>query len=54
MSGSRLDGGGAELMEAFAPLHDRGVDRFYVWFTDFAPPATVEAFGDEVIAAMGG
>ncbi len=54
MSGSRLDGGGAELMEAFAALRDRGVDRFYVWFTDFAPPATVEAFGDEVIAAMGG
>jgi alkanesulfonate monooxygenase SsuD/methylene tetrahydromethanopterin reductase-like flavin-dependent oxidoreductase (luciferase family) len=53
MTGSLLRGGGAELAEAFAPLHDRGVDRFYVWFTDFAPPATLEAFGDEVIAVMG-
>jgi alkanesulfonate monooxygenase SsuD/methylene tetrahydromethanopterin reductase-like flavin-dependent oxidoreductase (luciferase family) len=54
MTGGLLAGDGAELMEALTPLHDRGVDRFYVWFTDFAPPATLEAFGREVIAAWGG
>jgi hypothetical protein len=28
------------------------VERFYVWFTDFATPETVAAFGGEVIAAF--
>lgn len=41
-----------ELAEHFAELHDQGVDRFAVWFTDFAPPATLEGFG-EVIAHLG-
>ncbi len=54
MTGGVIGGGGVELVANFAPLHERGVDRFYVWFTDFAPPATLEAFGAEVIAPMGG
>ena len=39
-----------ELVDHFAGLHERGVDRCYAWFADFAPPATVERFG-EVISA---
>jgi alkanesulfonate monooxygenase SsuD/methylene tetrahydromethanopterin reductase-like flavin-dependent oxidoreductase (luciferase family) len=40
-----------ELAEHFEALHARGVERFYVWFTDFAPVATLEAFA-EVIAKL--
>jgi len=54
MAGGPLRGDAAELIDAFGPLHERGVDRFYVWFCDFAPPSTIEAFGAEVIAAMVG
>ena len=39
-----------ELGERFEALRERGVERAYCWFTDFAPPATLAAFGD-VIAA---
>ena len=39
-----------ELAEHFGRLADRGVERFPVWFADFAPVATLERFG-EVIAA---
>jgi alkanesulfonate monooxygenase SsuD/methylene tetrahydromethanopterin reductase-like flavin-dependent oxidoreductase (luciferase family) len=38
-----------ELAEHFSGLAERGVERFYVWFADFAPAATLSAFG-EVIA----
>jgi alkanesulfonate monooxygenase SsuD/methylene tetrahydromethanopterin reductase-like flavin-dependent oxidoreductase (luciferase family) len=54
MSGGPLAGNADELVAAFTPLHERGVDRFYVWFADFAPPTTLEAFGDEVIRVMAG
>jgi alkanesulfonate monooxygenase SsuD/methylene tetrahydromethanopterin reductase-like flavin-dependent oxidoreductase (luciferase family) len=40
-----------ELTEYFLELRDRGVQRFYVWFSDFAPPSTLERFG-EVIGAV--
>jgi alkanesulfonate monooxygenase SsuD/methylene tetrahydromethanopterin reductase-like flavin-dependent oxidoreductase (luciferase family) len=40
-----------ELTEHFIGLRDRGVSRFYVWFGDFAPPSTLERFG-EVIAGV--
>jgi hypothetical protein len=29
------------------------VSRFYVWFTDFADPDTLRAFGSEVIERVG-
>jgi alkanesulfonate monooxygenase SsuD/methylene tetrahydromethanopterin reductase-like flavin-dependent oxidoreductase (luciferase family) len=45
-------GTGPELVEHFRGLRDRGVERFYVWFTDFADPATVRAFGAEVVAQV--
>jgi alkanesulfonate monooxygenase SsuD/methylene tetrahydromethanopterin reductase-like flavin-dependent oxidoreductase (luciferase family) len=40
-----------ELAEHFGQLHARGVDRFYVWFADFAPVATLGRFA-EVIAKL--
>jgi hypothetical protein len=33
-------------------LHARGVERFYIWFADFAPVATLDRFA-EVIATLG-
>ncbi len=43
-------GNADEVGRHFAGLRDIGVERFYVWFTDFAAPATLEAFGRDVIA----
>ena len=43
-----------ELVEHFGALADRGVERFHVWFADFAPVETLERFAAvvaEVIAA---
>ena len=40
-----------ELRDAFAAAHEQGVERIYLWFADFAPPATLDAFGAEVIAS---
>ena len=42
----------SEMLDHFHAMRERGVERFYVWFTDFAPPATLEAFGAEVISAF--
>lgn len=46
-------GTGSELLEHYARLAERGIERVYVWFCDFAPPETLEAFGAEVIGRMG-
>ncbi len=43
-------GTSSELVEHFGRLHDSGVERTYVWFSDFAPLKTIAAFGQEVIA----
>ena len=45
-------GDGPELVERYQDLAGRGVERFYVWFSDFAPVATLAAFGATVIAAV--
>ena len=45
-------GGRHEMIDHFSAMRERGVDRFYVWFADFAPPSTLEAFGAEVISAF--
>ena len=29
-------------------MHGRGVERFYVWFADFAPVATLERFAEVI------
>lgn len=38
-----------ELVAGYRTLRDRGVERVYAWFTDFAQPATLAAFGEHVI-----
>jgi alkanesulfonate monooxygenase SsuD/methylene tetrahydromethanopterin reductase-like flavin-dependent oxidoreductase (luciferase family) len=35
-----------ELADHFAGLADRGVERFHVWFTDFAPVDTLARFAE--------
>src|SRR5262249_9624243 len=44
-------GTGPELAEHFTAMHARGVERFYIWFADFAPVTTLQAFA-EVIDAV--
>jgi alkanesulfonate monooxygenase SsuD/methylene tetrahydromethanopterin reductase-like flavin-dependent oxidoreductase (luciferase family) len=45
-------GGRAEMIDHFSTQRERGIDRFYVWFADFAAPSTLEAFGAEVISSF--
>lgn len=45
-------GTGEELAEHFAGRARQGVERTYVWFTDFGNPDTLAAFGEEVIAPL--
>ncbi|MBJ7338516.1 LLM class flavin-dependent oxidoreductase [Mycolicibacterium sp.] len=40
-----------ELRRHFAGLSAQGVERFYVWFADFAPAATLSAFAEDVIVS---
>ena len=42
-------GTASELIDHFGGLRDKGVDRIYAWFCDFAAPETLAAFGEEVI-----
>ena len=41
-----------EYREIARYLAEQGVERVYVWFCDFAPPETISAFGEEVIAPL--
>lgn len=45
-------GDAGELVDHYGALHERGVDRFYVWMTDFGDPATLAEFGANVIAPL--
>jgi len=45
-------GTGPELIEHYHAMADRGVERIYAWFCDFAKPETLTAFGEQVIAAL--
>ncbi len=45
-----LVGTADELRPRLEALGDRGVERIYTWFTDFAPPETLSLFGREIIA----
>jgi hypothetical protein len=49
----RAAGSGADLVANFESHRRLGVERFYVWFTDFAEPDTLRAFGAEVIDQVG-
>ena len=33
-----------ELRDYFDGCRDKGVERFYCWFADFAPPSTLDLF----------
>jgi alkanesulfonate monooxygenase SsuD/methylene tetrahydromethanopterin reductase-like flavin-dependent oxidoreductase (luciferase family) len=52
MGAGLVVGDAAEVVAVHRDLHARGVDRVYVWFSDFADPRTLEAFGAQVIAAF--
>jgi alkanesulfonate monooxygenase SsuD/methylene tetrahydromethanopterin reductase-like flavin-dependent oxidoreductase (luciferase family) len=45
-------GTGPELVDHFARLADQGIERVYGWFSDFATPDTLAAFGAEVIGPL--
>jgi alkanesulfonate monooxygenase SsuD/methylene tetrahydromethanopterin reductase-like flavin-dependent oxidoreductase (luciferase family) len=42
-----------ELVDFFGSLQERGVERVYAWFCDFADPDTLVAFGETVIRELG-
>ena len=42
-------GDAGELIGHFAGLADQGVERFYVWFADFAAARSLHEFGEAVI-----
>jgi len=41
-----------ELVDHFATWAERGVERVYTWFADFAAPETLAAFGEQVVYHM--
>jgi len=45
----RAIGNAEELMATFDSYAARGVERIYTWFTDFAQPETLAAFGEQLI-----
>lgn len=45
-------GNADEITQHCNSLTALGVERFYLWFTDFAAPATLAAFGRDVIGAV--
>jgi alkanesulfonate monooxygenase SsuD/methylene tetrahydromethanopterin reductase-like flavin-dependent oxidoreductase (luciferase family) len=47
-----VTGDADELIAHFRAQMATGIERFYVWFTDFAQPGTLAAFGERVIAAL--
>ncbi len=49
---SPVIGTGPELADHFGRLGERGIDRVYIWFCDFAAPDTLTAFGAEVISQL--
>jgi hypothetical protein len=40
-------------VDHFETLAERGVERVYAWFTNFATPESLIAFGEGVIAQLG-
>jgi len=50
--GGLLTGTAADIAGRLAGLADRGVERFYLQFSDFGTPSTLARFGDEVIPPL--
>ncbi|MCU1483762.1 MAG: Luciferase-like monooxygenase [Actinomycetia bacterium] len=49
---STVVGDANQLVDHYASLAEKGVERVYAWFTDFAPPETLAAFGETVIPQL--
>jgi alkanesulfonate monooxygenase SsuD/methylene tetrahydromethanopterin reductase-like flavin-dependent oxidoreductase (luciferase family) len=47
--GGLITGTAADIAARLADFRDRGVERFYLQFSDFATPDTLAHFGAEVI-----
>jgi alkanesulfonate monooxygenase SsuD/methylene tetrahydromethanopterin reductase-like flavin-dependent oxidoreductase (luciferase family) len=45
-------GSGPELLDHCGRLAERGINRVYSWFCDFASPETLAQFGEEVVAPL--
>jgi len=52
--GGLITGTAERVAEQLTGLAGRGVERFYLQFSDFAMPETLERFGAEVIPAVTG
>jgi alkanesulfonate monooxygenase SsuD/methylene tetrahydromethanopterin reductase-like flavin-dependent oxidoreductase (luciferase family) len=50
--GSPKIGSSAELVDHYGRLAERGIERVYTWFCDFAAPDTLAEFGADVIAPL--
>jgi alkanesulfonate monooxygenase SsuD/methylene tetrahydromethanopterin reductase-like flavin-dependent oxidoreductase (luciferase family) len=50
--GNHVLGDASELVDYFGTLAERGVERAYVWFTNFAPDETLREFGRGVIGPL--
>jgi len=50
--GGLITGTAAGIASQLAGLLDRGVERFYLQFSDFATPGSLARFGDEVIPRL--
>jgi alkanesulfonate monooxygenase SsuD/methylene tetrahydromethanopterin reductase-like flavin-dependent oxidoreductase (luciferase family) len=48
MAETAIVGDAAEVADQLRALADRGVERTYVWFTDFAPPGTLQQFAEVI------
>jgi len=47
-------GTASELVDHYGQLAERGIERVYTWFCDFAPPETLAEFGEDVIQPLRG
>ena len=52
--GGLITGTAERVAQELTLLARRGVERFYLQFSDFAEPQTLERFGAEVIPAVTG
>lgn len=53
MGGTAVIGTADEVAEHYTGLRARGIERFYVWFADFAPPDTLRRFGEVIETVRG-
>jgi hypothetical protein len=49
---SRVVGDSATMVAHLHDLEARGIQRIYLWFSDFADEANLARFGTEVLAAL--